>query len=145
PCPVLAIPEKSDYRNINHIGYAADLSSYKLKDAERLVPLAKMFNAKIIFSHVAASSGQQEEKQFEEFIQRFKNVTEYHNIEHYFLPGADVVKNLKNFMEDKKIDIMALTKRKREFYEGLFHTSVSKEITYSSTIPLLILQGENGK
>jgi nucleotide-binding universal stress UspA family protein len=142
PCPVMAIPEKAEFRNIKNIGYATDLSSYKLQDALKTIPLAKIFNAKIVIIYISINHEQNEQIQFEEFIKRFKNITEYENIEPYFSSGNDVVKNLQKFMDEKNIDILSLTRRKRDFYEDLFHTSVSKEIAYSSTIPLIIYQGE---
>jgi nucleotide-binding universal stress UspA family protein len=142
PCPVMAIPEKAEFRNIKNIGYATDLGSYKLQDAIKTVPLAKIFNAKIAIIHISVNNEQNEQIQFEEFIKRFKNITEYENIEPYFSSGNDVVKKLQLFIDEKNIDILSLTRRKRDFYEELFHTSVSKEIAYSSTIPLIIYQGE---
>jgi nucleotide-binding universal stress UspA family protein len=139
PCAVMAIPADAEFKNIKKIGFATDLSSYKMEDIIKSIPLAQKFNSSIIITHVSAEE-KEERSQFEEFIKCVKNISEYENISYSISKGNNVVKNLMNFIETENIDILILTRRKREFYESIFHTSISKEIAFSAKTPLIIYQ-----
>ncbi len=53
--------------------------------------------------------------------------------------GSDVHELIKIYCNEKQIDMIALSKRDRGFFEGLFHKSFAKELKRNLRIPLLVV------
>lgn len=138
-CPVFAVPAKAQYRNIKNICFTTDFEDYEIMSAVNLIPIAEKFNAKIIITHIARGR-KDEESDFEKFVEKMKKNISYKNIDTAFLTGNDVVERLNQFVIEKDIDVIAVARKKRDFFENIFHKSVSKEIAYTSTIPIMVFQ-----
>ncbi|HET6243826.1 MAG: universal stress protein [Bacteroidetes bacterium] len=139
PCPVFAVPEKAEYRNIKTICYALDFDHDEIHVIGSLIPMAKVFNAKIILTHITDNLKQKEEK-LNNFAEQVIKLYQYNNIDTALLYGENIVASLVNFVEENQVDIVSIARKKRDFIERVFHKSVSKEMTFSSTIPIIIFQ-----
>ncbi|MDQ3192546.1 MAG: universal stress protein [Bacteroidota bacterium] len=140
PCAVFAVPEKTEYRNIDTICFTTNFENYDIKSIANLIPLAEKFNAKIIVTHIEKGN-ENEESRFNEFAEKIKSSIKYKNLETSYLKGNDIVERINEFVSEKGIDVLAVARKKRNFLEGLFHKSITREITYTSTIPLMVFQG----
>jgi nucleotide-binding universal stress UspA family protein len=139
PCPVFTIPEKNGYRKIKKICFATDFNENDIDAIDALIVIANGFNAELIITHISGSA-EEEKEAFDKFVQTAKTYSYYYRTETKFIESEDVIAGLNNFIEDNDIDILALSRRKRDFLENFFHRSITKEIAYSATIPVFIFQ-----
>jgi nucleotide-binding universal stress UspA family protein len=143
PCPVFVVPEDAEYRNIRNIGFATSLENVGREDLKIVADIAGMFNSKIAVIHISAE-GMDEREKLDEFLNSLKQHFQNLSIEGMYGSGDNVVKQINQMIMENQIDVIAVVRQKRDFYEGLFHTSISKEISYSTKVPLIVLQGNEG-
>ena len=59
----------------------------------------------------------------------------FHNV-----AGKNITKELEEFAETYDVDLMAMFKPKRGFFEQIFHRSLTKKEVLNSKVPLLIMK-----
>ncbi len=133
PCPVLAIPEGAEFREIKHIAYATDFEPSDEHAVEQLMELAGQLNAAIHFVHIdtKASAGS-----MEDFVM----------VENYPFPFTDfavvgsrsATQGLDAFVKDRHMDVLALFIPNRRLWEKLFHSSFTKQMAFHARVPLLV-------
>jgi nucleotide-binding universal stress UspA family protein len=139
PCPVFAVPEKATYQNIRKIGFATD---YNQNDGEvilNLIPLVKLFNAELIIAHIGKEKGP-DENGTHRLAEKMSSQSGYNNIIPLFIENPNVLDGINNLIEEQNLNILAVAKVKRNFFDGIFHKSVSQEVAFSSKIPLMVFQ-----
>ncbi len=57
----------------------------------------------------------------------------------YFINENDAQTGLKEYLESHKVDLLALVTRHHSFYDVVFNRSVSRQIVYNPTIPILCI------
>ena len=62
------------------------------------------------------------------------------DISFYNIRTTDMVNDLINFIDNKNINMMVMYKPKRNYFERLFYKSFTKEMTFNTEVPLLILK-----
>jgi len=142
--PVLAVPKDFDSRQFvapDNILYASNFDSTDLSALRRLISFAKPFNSKIYCVHAALEEAQaMDEVQMKRLRnQLFETMDEY-NVECGLLETMDIQQGLEDFIEEKNIDILAVTMRKRNFFTRLFKPSMTKKFLFQTHIPLLVFQ-----
>ena len=137
--PIIAIPKKTAFLPPVKIAFATDHK--QLKNETLLSPLAelvKQFHSKlyIVYVHpkekifqLANANGSIQLHKIDKKIQ-----TNYYNIE-----NKNVVEGIEQFVKNYRIDMLALVSKEHRFFENIFRTSVSQEISMLTDIPLLIL------
>ncbi len=63
-----------------------------------------------------------------------------YDLECGLLKTVDLQQGIEDFIKERKIDVMALTKHKRGFFERIFKPSITKKFLFQSHIPLLVFQ-----
>jgi nucleotide-binding universal stress UspA family protein len=138
-CPVLAIPEKAYFREIKRIAYASD---FEIKEEslylQQLLAFAEPFGPQVYIIHIKS------EQQLGVVPDRLV----LHNLKAAFpdypfcirqIRQDDVVTALQDFVQDNQIDILAVGIQKRIWLEKLFHHSISRQLAFHSSGPLLAL------
>ncbi|WP_375581378.1 universal stress protein [Marivirga tractuosa] len=78
-------------------------------------------------------------KSYEKFKTELSSFLGYDKISYYLKEyKKDISSGIEEFVNEQQGDLLVLLKRKRNFFEKLIGSSVSTEITYLSTHPLLI-------
>jgi nucleotide-binding universal stress UspA family protein len=138
-CPVLCVPEKATYSGFTKVVYATDYQD-KDKDAiQLLLLLIQPFNPTIKMLHV----GQSEKKVKVEHLQEYKDemisYVNYNKLD-FVYEVYDDEPNLAidRYMIKEDCDLLVLLTHERNFFEKLFHDSLSKKMSYFSDYPLLI-------
>jgi nucleotide-binding universal stress UspA family protein len=143
-CPMLVVPEKAILTEIDLIAYGTNFEKADKIVIDELVEWAGYFNhARIDCLHVNTNPSQAAEKQqkLEELSKQYQNVP---NLHFSLLEDNNVTKGLDNYMAGKQPDMMAVLRREKTFLEKLFKTSVSKQLTFHSKVPVLILKTMKG-
>ena len=139
-CPVLLIPESLRYKGVQTIAYATDLTFNNNKVIKYLVRVAKPFQAAISVNHIFKTEVHSTEaEQATRYALCNKSEFSYPNISYHNLKRDNVKSGLFELISSGKVDILATVHKRYDFFEGLFHKSISKLIADASQIPLLVL------
>ena len=145
PCPVLLIPEKTNLLKIEKIVFATDYQDNDLESLGFLCKIGALYNAEIIIVHISqtAHTDEYEPDLLEWFRHELKEKqhVEYKNISFHLLIAGDVVDELQAYIEKYKVDIVAMSTRKRNTFSRLFNKSFTKTFAYHTHIPLLAFHG----
>jgi nucleotide-binding universal stress UspA family protein len=142
--PVLTVPLDADFKNWNSVVYASDYSEQDKITMQKLVSFIYPFRSRIRFVHVSHAKNKMSEKSYEEFKAELSSFLGYDKISYYLKEyKKDISSGIEEFVNEQSGDVLVLLKRKRNFFEKLLGNSVSTEITYLSTHPLLIYHEKN--
>jgi nucleotide-binding universal stress UspA family protein len=136
PCPVLAIPEGALYQGISRIAYATDFESSDQPAVEMLIEFASLLTANIHFVHVESKSSEEETNLTETMGESPLLFTDFTVIK-----SSSVMEGLDHYIEDAKIDVLALFIPRRRLWERLFHSSFTKKMAFHSQTPLMVFHG----
>jgi nucleotide-binding universal stress UspA family protein len=145
--PVLAVPKGFDGKSFtvpDNILYATDFDTTDFSALRRLISFVKPFNSKIYCVHAALDEAEtMDEVQMKRLRNRLLETMDEYNIECGLLETMDIQQGLEDFIEERDIDILAVTMRKRNFFTRLFKPSMTKKFLFQTHIPLLVFQTKN--
>jgi nucleotide-binding universal stress UspA family protein len=142
--PVLVVPQLSAYRGINYIGkvlYATNFDDSDFKSLYTLTNILSPFDVRIYCLHIAVDvDTSMNVAKMNNLKEHIKNEYSEFNLNYDLIQHEDVVRGLEDYIEEKEIDILALTTHKRGIIERFFNPSLAKKMLFHSNIPLLIFQ-----
>ena len=132
-CPVLAIPEEANWKDIRRIAYATNFEPEDTKAADQLMSFAGVLAAEVHFVHV-------------ETTPKIGKMEDYISLANYpysftdfaIVNSPSVMEGIDHYIKDRKIDLLALFIPERRLWEKLFHSSLTKKMTFHTKTPLLI-------
>jgi nucleotide-binding universal stress UspA family protein len=135
--PVLVIPAASAFIPLQRMVLAVDLKETSRTALEPLSAFARLFGAEILVVNISAGGRLSEEKsvvalRLEDYLEDV--ASSMHVVVH-----DDVVEGLKNFVLEKRAQMLAVMARKHGFFASLFHDSITRKMTLHSEVPLLVL------
>jgi nucleotide-binding universal stress UspA family protein len=139
-CPVLIVPEKSQYRPLKNVMLASDFKN--ALNTTPSVPIKNVLNVVRPNLHIvnvdpehyiALTDSYEKEKQ--DLKQMFE---EYHP-EFYFMRLYDVDDALNFFAEEKNIDMIIVVQQNQNFMQKLFKRSRTRSLSYQSNVPILVV------
>ena len=137
---VLIVPENAYFKDIRNITYGTDLTFDNSTVISYLAKLGKSFNAEISVNHISPLNLplSESEKAVENSI-----VEQLHEedvrLTYNTIKGDNVPKGLLEISNSDKVDILTLVHKRYDFFEGLFHISISKQLAHSTKVPLLVM------
>ncbi len=139
--PVLTIPADSeiDMDKISNILFVTDFSEVDYDSLHKLINLTSPFKT-IIYSiqFNTVKPDKWDRKKLNEFRDYCAGTYRNHKIEADILYSENFLEDLDNFIKEKKIDIIAMTRKKRNLISALFHPSITRKILFHTNIPLLV-------
>ncbi len=138
-CPLLAVPESADIRLPMQILFASDNKG--LSDSGIVAPmmeLAKQFGAHI---HLMNVLDEGKLTTVDEAVQGLKMDHLLEDIEHtfHFENGKDKAQAIENYLNTHNIDLLAVVPRKNNFFDAIFHRSVTRKLTLHTKVPMLAM------
>lgn len=134
--PVLIVPEGVSYHKIQNIAYASDYDE-NIETASTLIRVkyfATLFNAMLHVLHVIPEGHalSQKEAAVDDYIEH-----QFSNAEHktYLINENKVATGVVNYVNMNKMDLIIAEPKKH----SLFHSSITKEIAFSSQVPVLMI------
>lgn len=134
-CPVVVLPELSKLKKQMKIAFAHDYKS-TIAPAQREVIrfFLNFYNSRLHVVHVESKEDTPEaERSVKENLLDFNPV--FHKVVH-----DDVEKGLNEFVEKNNIGMLALIYHDQGFLNRIFGKSTSRQLTYHTKIPLLVLK-----
>ncbi len=138
-CPVLAIPEQSRFHNIEQIVFATDFRENDLEAVVYLSGIASLFNARLEIVHVADILVPEtyEQALLDVFQDEIKKRVTFKNITFEMIKGSNATKTMNEFIKDRKIDMVAVSTRKKNVFTRLFDKSFTRQLAYHSVVPVM--------
>jgi nucleotide-binding universal stress UspA family protein len=142
-CPVMLVPHGVQFRGFRHIMYASNYEAAERPTLHRIVDVANAFHADIHFVHVAEEG---DTRSYQEIENRLFNVL-FNGEDPSFafsltkVEGHSVVDGLNDYAIKHNIDLVVMVCPHRNFWEQLFHKSVTKAMALNTKLPILVLHG----
>ncbi len=138
--PVLVIPEKVEFKNIETITLASDFNAEtEMSNYTLLKKIAEKNDAFIQILNV-----QKDEFTLspDEISGKLNTALAFPELEYQFytIEDDEVDEGIEDFLEDHPSEMLVMVSRKHNLFERVFGTIHTKEMSYETEIPLLILQ-----
>ncbi len=131
--PLLSIPEEAKFKKIEHIGFTTRFRPKDKKALKNVLKIAKLAEADVKCLYVKTSKSDVPKETITDWETKFKDEP----IEFFVIESDDVKNTILDFILYKEIDILTMLTYKRGFFEGIFHTSLTKKIANNFNVPVL--------
>jgi nucleotide-binding universal stress UspA family protein len=135
-CPVLAVPVTARYQGLKKIAYAADFENPDAIFLKQLFRFTQPLDAEVCIFNVK-SDDQLDLVADSQVVRQIKRSFPDERYSIAQLKENNVVTGIQVFIQESKVDMLALSVHKPDLLERLFHTSVSQELAFHATLPLL--------
>lgn len=135
--PVLAVPPQSALTLPKKIVFATNFFDSDLDTLKQLLELVKGWKPEIYLLHVSHDNLRSERDYIENFSKAVVKETDYKHLYYYVLPHENNERGIELFIKSVGGEMLVLSTRKRSFLERVFNASLTKQIAYHLTVPLL--------
>jgi len=136
--PVFVIPMNCKMEPFQKIVYATDYNESEFPQMSKIVYLADLYNASIDVLHIKSDNDNYFDSEHNFFSRNKKNI-DYPKVTYHTLHKGDLISCINSYCEINKSDLLVLAKHNRNFFDRLFHRSISKRMVYHTHIPLMVL------
>lgn len=138
-CPVFAIPENAEFSEIKKIVFATDYYDSDFSVIGQLVKIATVSDSEIVIIHIA--DGEYTKSREEDLLSWYKEMVKekigYKKISYQLFASKNIYEGLYSFLGTFDADIIAMSTQRRNFWEKIFNSSLTKKMAYHTKIPLL--------
>ena len=136
-CPVLAIPDSAKEMKIDKLLFAYDYDILESQSSiAPVIDFARAFKAEVHILNVSESDEPLDHAKIRgaQILQHYlKNVPHfYHRV-----VNENVEDGIEEYVNEHEIDVIMVMARKHNFFDRVFHKSVTRELVYKSKMPLL--------
>ena len=138
-CPVLAVPENAELKLPGQILFASDNKA--LSGADIVSPLIAIAQRHGSHVHLMNVLDKGKMTSVDEAVQGLKLDHLLEEIEHsfHFENSNDKAEAIENYLNTHNIDLLAVVPRKNNFFDAIFHRSVTRKLTLHTKVPLLAM------
>jgi nucleotide-binding universal stress UspA family protein len=129
--PTLVVPTEAKFENFDQVGYATDFTDDSDGKIEVFTEIMKPFKSIIEVVHVA---NEKEINGNMDNILKHLDTTSYPQM----IKGEDITEELNTFIGDKNLKMLAMKRHRYNWFDKLFHKSITKQMVYHSEIPIMI-------
>jgi nucleotide-binding universal stress UspA family protein len=132
---VIGIPDDSSYQPIHKICFTTQFSAEELEALRKLIPIAKKFDAAIECIFIETDDNEVKDV----VIADWKIIFSKEKVTFHTVKSNDVEDSILDFIKLHRINLLAVAKHKRGFWDSLFHASLTKKLAMHIHIPLLVV------
>lgn len=137
PCPVLGIPEEARFDGkLDNIAFTTKFGEEEQLTLHLLQKMFAAFEPNIHCLNVDLAHTEVYTNKMEKFAAAF---TDQSKLQFKVLDGTDIYDVITEYMEEQRVDLLAMVTHKRNFFAELFHYSKTKQMVYHSHTPVLAL------
>lgn len=138
-CPVLTIPNQYDFVAPKKIAFSTDFNRfYEEKELAPFKEISDLFNSEINIVHLNNEEHLNEVQEFNTKI--LENYLQDYNYHFFRIPNhGKIAIDINDFIEDQKINMLAMVNYKHSFIEKITREPVIKTIGFQPTIPFLVI------
>ena len=144
PCPVLTVPADHRFEQLTDLVYATDFEVEDLKALEKLVVLAKAWNAHIRVVHVTMDKEYAGASQMEWFREMVSQKVDYDRIHFEVVKSDNIIHSLRDYSISQHAGMIAMLERiQKGATKKIFHRDLVKQMASNSRLPLLSFNERN--
>jgi len=138
-CPVMVIPEKAVYQDIDIAAYGTDLIEADPYHIWKVGQMLEPFNPILHVVHVKTGRDQGEVNlgELEDF---FANNAPALQINFHHYPADSVEAGLEDFVETYDVDMLVMYAPEHSLFERIFARSRTRKMAYQTHVPLLVFK-----
>ena len=138
-CPVLVLPEDFDFVEPKEIAFPTDFNHFFSKnELEPLKQLADMYNAKIRIVHINVEEKLDNLQQYNLMVLK-SYLFDYEHSFHWMPEYAKKTIEIKDFVTELDINMLAMINYKHSFIENMIKEPVIKKIGRQPIVPFLVI------
>jgi nucleotide-binding universal stress UspA family protein len=141
--PVLVIPPGVEYNDIKRIGFGTDFNIEDFFVINNLINFATVMKAKLYCFHVKASDTGWHSPTIRYMKDKYKDSIDSGVLQIDMINNLSVSEGIAKYIDENKIDMMAILKEKHTIISRIFDKSYTKSLTLSSNIPVMIFREED--
>lgn len=139
-CPLLAIDKHVKFKSVKKIALACDYEETQNKSI--LEPLKEF--VQLFESHVYVLNVVRELETVATISKAVEGIKLEHSLEDlnhsfHYTKSEDIVEGINDFVDEKKIDMVAMIPRMHTALQNLFHEPITKRMAFHTKVPLLAL------
>jgi nucleotide-binding universal stress UspA family protein len=138
PVPIIVVPKEAQYKDHAHIAYVTDLIGEE-KDFPEVIRLSRLFKAHTGILHVD-TSGKANEEEIRVLFDTLAGQHHYRDYSITVIREKDILSGIDNFLLSHPSDFLCVAPEKRSIFGRFFDRSLSKELAYQSTLPVLAIK-----
>lgn len=144
-CNFLVVPENAAYQPPQKIAFAMDYHDSDMEEIKFLAKMSSGFGSELHVIHVVSDDEfvHYRENYFDEFTKEIERTIPENRLIFELIKGDDVSDTIDKYVEENRINLLAVAKTRKNFVERLFTNSVSQKLFYHTHIPLLIFQAKD--
>lgn len=141
---VMLIPGKYDWKDPKHIVFASNYSKSDKVALNILLSIAKLFKSRVTVLHLrnaylTATEKEKIKADFDAYAFALQRDFNEYKIKFSLLDTDSVIETMENLDKKMPYDIIGMVRRKKGFYEKFFIGSFTKNMSYITKQPLLII------
>lgn len=136
--PILCIPVDAKFKKTETIGFTTRFRTKDKKALKKTLKLAKMADAVVKCLYVKTSKSDVPKDTSKTWEKEFENEP----IEFFVIESDEVKETILDFILYQEIHILTMVTYKKSFFEGLFHSSLTKKFANNFDIPILVFPME---
>lgn len=138
PIPVLAITEKTDYRDIKNLVFATNLQENDPKLIKKTEKLARTLNAKFKAVHVAVNRDFESDIKFTGFKKVLKSELD-ENISLELITAPTFLEGITGFIQKKPGTLLVMSRNKKKLLEWMLMNNTAREVSVYTSVPFLLI------
>lgn len=143
--PLLAIPEDITFdslKDAKHIAFATSFNPQDLITFDHFMELMNGYTPKIHLFNISTSKDEWNEIRLTGTCAYFKKQYPEINIDYTVLSDGDLLEAIDQFVQEKHIDIIALTTYRRSLITRIFNPSIARRMLFHTNTALLVIPQE---
>mgnify|MGYP002624324396 CR=1 FL=1 len=137
-CPVLVVPQKTNWKDIRKMLYIMDPADAKVENMRVLTNLVESLNAHL---QVVLLTDQEEADSaisFAQMVEIFRELLGYEDVTFHQIIGQKTNEEIIELLETTEPDWMAFEQKNKNFFERVFDEYNTKRLILQSEIPVLV-------
>ncbi len=141
-CPVLLVPPDAVYNGFKHILYASNFDSLSTLRVRQAASFAQHFEAQLHFVHVGPPGESKLDLERKIFESGFRASDKEKPFLFAKMVSDNVAESLYEYAFYHRIDLLVFVTHQRSFWESIMHHSVTREVAFSTDLPMLVIHGD---
>lgn len=139
--PVLVIPTQASFTTIKKVAFTTLFREKDKAALQEILQLASYVDAHVHVLHVFDT--QSSTADILQYSEQWRKSFDGNNLNFVFLEKEGSVEDtIDTFMQDNNIDLLAVIKRNRNFFDRIMSSSFSNNLAFHATTPVLIFHEE---
>ncbi|WP_192821827.1 universal stress protein [Rufibacter sp. LB8] len=138
-CPVLWVPEKAEYKPIQHLVYATDFTDQDPAVVSQLKTLADLFRASVSLVHFYPKSDRNHLAEIKRQGEELRGLLKSSGATYLLMEEEDLIEGLQEVLEKQPVDLFVMATKDTHLAQQYTQPTYRKTQSCQTAIPLLNL------